>query len=141
MVNARIATAIMCVTLTLGGCGLNQQSDEQCPSLLPGWREPADGRSGLIVMNVVAFNNARITWNRQPISISQLQTFLVRGTTMNPVPFVVLDPTNAPSCAEATKVRDIINDAADCQGEGRCGQGGDLDWKTEIGLSGPDWVE
>ena len=60
---------------------------------------------------------------------------------MDPVPFTVFDPAGAPNCREATKLRNKINDAADCQDGGDCGQGSVADWKTAPGLSGPGWIE
>ena len=92
-------------------------------------------------MNVVAFSTSGITWNRQPIEEKKLLELLASVRMLNTVPFTVLDPTGAPDCRTATKLRDKINEAADCQGEGVCGQGSLTDWGNAPGLSGPDWVE
>lgn len=133
--NKRVAATAICwtVAIALGGCNFEQPANAQCPLLLPKWSEPADGRSSYFILNIVSFTDTGITWNRQPVSNEQLQAHLARGLELNPVPFIVLDPTNAPSCAEATKVQDAINSAADCQGVGMCGQGSAIDWERALG--------
>ena len=135
--NRSLSSTIACgaLVIALNGCNLEPPTDKQCPALLPKWSKPTNGRSGHLITNVVAFTDNGITWNRQPISNNQLQTYLARGLQLNPVPFIVLDPTNARSCAEASKVRDVINRAGDCQGEGMCGQGSAADWEKALGSS------
>lgn len=92
-------------------------------------------------MNVVAFDEAGPTWNGNPISLDQLKEYLAYGNTFNPEAFVVLDPSGASTCKQATELRDFIDESADCQGAGFCGQGSHEAWKNAPGLSGPGWVE
>jgi hypothetical protein len=135
--NKMVAATAICgtVAIALGGCNFEQPANNQCPSLLPKWSEPTDGRSSYLIINIVAVTDTGITWNRQPVSDEQLAAYLARGLELNPVPFIVLDPTNAPRCAEASKVRDAINSAGDCQGVGMCGQGSAVDWDKALGSS------
>lgn len=132
--NRCLSTTIACgaLAIALNGCNLGQPTDKQCPALLPKWSEPTTGRSSYLIMNAVAFTGTGITWNRQPISNAQLRAFLARGLKLNPVPFIVFDPTNAPNCPEAIKVRDVINSAGDCQGMGMCGQGSSAEWEKAL---------
>jgi hypothetical protein len=89
-------------------------------------------------MNVVAFSGAEITWNVQPLTHEKLREYLSVVTTMNPIPYTMLDATRAPDCRTATKLRDELLIVS---GEGLCVQGSLADWKTAPGLSGPGWIE
>jgi hypothetical protein len=92
-------------------------------------------------MNVVGFDDAGRTWNGNSVSLDKLGEYLAYGNTIVPEAFVVLDPSDAPTCREAAELRDFIDKAADCQGAGFCGQGSREAWKNAPGLSGPGWVE
>jgi hypothetical protein len=135
------ASILVTALYGLCGCSNEQPVGPECPSLLSSWSTPQDGRSAFRPMNVVAFSASGITWNREVLSDKKLREYLAVGRTMNPVPFTVLDPTGAPDCRTATKLRDEINEAADCQGQGVCGQGSLSDWRNAPGLSGPGWIE
>ena len=113
----------------------------ECPSLLKGWSEPQNGRSAFRTMNTITLTESGAKWNGQSISDDELRQYLSIGKTMDPVPFTVFDPSGAPNCREAAKLRDKINDAADCQVGGDCGQGSVAVWKTAPGLRGPGWIE
>lgn len=113
----------------------------ECPTLMPRWTKPSQGRSAFRSMIVVAFSGSHISWNEQQISEAKLKEYLFLTRSLNPVPLVVLDPSKAPDCETAAKLQRIIDRAADCRGDGVCGLGPRADWKKAPGLSGPGWIE
>ena len=113
----------------------------ECPTLLPGWTKPSQGRSAFNTMNVITFSGTGIIWNGQPIPNSKLKELLLLARSTDPVPITVLDTSGAPDCDTATELQNVIDEAADCRGDGHCGLGTRKDWKNAPGLSGPGWIE
>ena len=137
----RYCVCLALVLLTLG-CGNEAKLKRgNCPPLLPNWSKPSDGRSAFRTMNLVAFDKGELKWNGVFVSWNKMRDYLKLLPNMNPTPLVVFDPSDAPSCAAATAVRDEINKFARCQTDGLCGQGLKRDWNAAPGLSGPNWVE
>jgi hypothetical protein len=129
--------------LLLFGCGddVVLVQSGRCPSLLPRWSKPADGRSAFRPMSIVAIDGAKLTWNRVAIDDATLRKYVALSASMNPSGFVVLDATGADSCRTATKVRDEIDSYGKCRSDGLCGQGSAEAWEHAGGLSGPSWIE
>ena len=132
---------LLLLAATLASCADEEPVSATCPSVLPKWSKPQDGRSAFRIMNVVAFAQSGPTWNGQPVAREELSEYLERGNLIEPAAFVVLDPSAASDCKAATELRDFINQEADCQGVGFCGQGPRQAWENAPGLRGPDWVE
>lgn len=113
----------------LGGADLNGAGRPQCPAVVPGWIEPADGYPEWRMRNVVGLRGDTTFWNRRPVSWHVLRHYLSLSSSVNAAAFIIFDPTGAADCATATAVRDRIDEAG-CQGELVCGQGRAQDWRA-----------
>lgn len=131
------------VALILSGCSDDRARvrSEQCPSLLPNWSKPSDGKSAFRPMNIVAIHGSELTWNGVSIDNAVLRKYSAQSAQLNPAAYVVLDATGADSCLTAVKIRDEIDVYGRCRSDGVCGQGSAEAWEHAGGLSGPNWIE
>lgn len=80
-----------------------------------------------IVNRVTVKDDGQITWNGKPISTDQLSAYSAMVSEMNPVPFTILQVENGASCSDVRRIRQAINERAQCADEyaGHCGEGPD----------------
>ena len=97
--------------------------DSTCPSLLPGWKALGSDIVHSIQWNKVEIAQSGITWNGVPVDESELEKYLHITRDLNPTPLVIFDPTGASSCQIASKIRDTVDNAADCNSKSACFQG------------------
>jgi hypothetical protein len=124
---------LLAVTFACGLAACRGDADRlaegQCPTLLPDWTTPAEGRSGFRVMLLIKVHGQEITVENNPVPRDQLSNVLRSLARMSPSPTFAFDPRGAADCETATAIRDEIHHAADCRGAGACGQGPAREWQ------------
>ena len=108
------------IMMILSGC--DEVRPGLCPAPLAGWYEPKTGGTGGQVRARIALAGTRISWNGDPTDEKELAEYLRLSRTMSPPPLVMFDPAGAESCAQASRIRDLIDKEYDCRAN-KCWQG------------------
>jgi hypothetical protein len=115
---------LLAVYLSVAACSdEGDLRNSKCPSLLPGWKALGSDIVHSIQWNKVEIGQSGITWNGVPVDKSELEKYLNITRDLNPTPLVIFDPAGASSCQIASKIRDTVDNAADCNSKSACFQG------------------
>jgi hypothetical protein len=109
--------------------GCNERlAQTTCVPALPGWATSETGKPVHLIANTVTLSGRDIRWNGVSIDEQKLVSHARQSSALNPVPFLIFDPGNAPDCQYATRVRDILDREYPCR-DGACWLGSEAELK------------
>jgi hypothetical protein len=113
---------IICGTALASFACNKSEAPTICVPVLPGWATEQTGKPVYVIGNTVALHGREIRWNGVPIDEQTLADYTRRASVMNPIPFTIFDPGEAPDCAFARHIRDGLDRELPCR-HGLCWQG------------------
>lgn len=116
----RVVTSAGLLLLASVGC-TSGEAETDCVPVLQGWFVPAAGQPHYFFANNIRVRGQDIRWNSTPVDEETLQAYLKQSAQLEPMPFIVFDPTGA-NCEMGVRVRNLIDRNYPCR-EGACGQG------------------
>jgi hypothetical protein len=107
--------------ISMSACQQRTPVSASCPATLPGWDSPQTGQAVRVTENEIRVLHREIFWNGEKVNGATLDRYVKESKALNPIPFLIFDPSGADDCDYATQIRDLLNRAG-CN-EGGCGQG------------------
>ena len=118
-------SSLLALGLFLSACSKPAIYPDQCPAVLPKWKQPPQGYSILGIANRIHLQrDGSLKWNGQEISGLKLAEYAHLVSGLNPRPFTILQIDQGTDCSHVRVIRNLIDLQAKCQEyAGLCGEG------------------